>query len=77
MPKGLRTPKDTHLNIPPGDASSHHLGLVDVVELLSCVRLFVTQWTVAHQAPLSVGFPRLEYWKWVAISFSWGSESPT
>ena len=21
-----------------------------------------TQWTVAHQAPLSMGFPRQEYW---------------
>ena len=26
---------------------------------LSCVCLFVTQWTVAHQAPLSMGFSRL------------------
>ncbi|KAM7226722.1 hypothetical protein CapIbe_022867, partial [Capra ibex] len=26
------------------------------------VRLFVTPWTVAHQAPLSMGFPRQEYW---------------
>ena len=24
---------------------------------------FVTPWTVAHQAPLSVGFPRQEYWR--------------
>ena len=23
---------------------------------------FVTPWTIAHQAPLSVGFPRQEYW---------------
>ena len=23
---------------------------------------FVTPWTVAHQAPLSMGFPRQEYW---------------
>ena len=23
---------------------------------------FVTLWTVAHQAPLSMGFPRQEYW---------------
>ena len=23
---------------------------------------FVTPWTVAHQAPLSMGFPRKEYW---------------
>ena len=31
-------------------------------ELLSCVWLFVTPWTVAHQAPLSMGFSRPEYW---------------
>ena len=30
--------------------------------LLSRVRLFVTAWTVAHQAPLSMGFSRPEYW---------------
>ena len=28
----------------------------------SCVRLFVNLWTVAHQAPLSMGFSRQEYW---------------
>ena len=28
----------------------------------SRVRLFVTPWTVAHQAPLSMGFFRQEYW---------------
>ena len=27
-------------------------------QLLSCVQLFVTPWTVAHQGPLSVGFSR-------------------
>ena len=27
-----------------------------------CVWLFETPWTVAHQAPLSVGFSRQEYW---------------
>ena len=27
----------------------------------SCVQLFVTPWTVAHQAPLSMGFSRQEY----------------
>ena len=27
----------------------------------SC-QLFVTLWAVAHQAPLSMGFPRQEYW---------------
>ena len=29
---------------------------------LSCVWLFVTPWTVGHQAPLSLGFSRQEYW---------------
>ena len=29
---------------------------------LSHVQLFETPWTVAHQAPLSMGFPRQEYW---------------
>ena len=39
-------------------------GVVDVVVVysLSCVRLFVIPWTVAHQAPLSMGFSRQEYW---------------
>ena len=32
------------------------------VKSLSPVRLFVTLWTVAHQAPLSMGFSKLEYW---------------
>ena len=32
------------------------------VKPLSRVQLFVTQWTVAHQAPLSMGFSRQEYW---------------
>ena len=30
--------------------------------MLSHVRLFVTTQTVAHQAPLSTGFSRQEYW---------------
>ena len=33
--------------------------------VLSCfrgVRLFATPWTIAHQAPLSMGFSRQEYW---------------
>ena len=30
--------------------------------VLSCVQLFAAPWMVAHQAPLSMGFPRQEYW---------------
>ena len=30
-------------------------------QLLSCVQLFMAPWTVAHQAPLSLGFPGLPF----------------
>ena len=37
--------------------------LVCTLSHFSRVQLFVTPWTVAHQAPLSMGFSaRLEYW---------------
>ena len=32
------------------------------VKSLSRVQLFATPWTVTHQAPLSMGFCRQEYW---------------
>ena len=32
------------------------------VSRFSCVQLFATSWTVAHQAPLSMGVFRQEYW---------------
>ena len=38
------------------------VGFLRVCESLSHVRLFATLWTVAHQAPLSMGFSRQEYW---------------
>ena len=31
-------------------------------QALCSVQLFATPWTVAYQAPLSMGFPRSEYW---------------
>ena len=34
---------------------------------LSRVRLVVTPWTAAHQAPLSMGFSRQEYWSGVPL----------
>ena len=37
------------------------------VKWLSRVRLFVTPWTVAHQAPPSMGFSRQEYWSGLPI----------
>ena len=30
--------------------------------LLSHVQLFAAPWTGAYQTPLSIGFPRQEYW---------------
>jgi len=33
-----------------------------VLSQFSRVQLFATLWTVAHQAPLSMGFSRQEYW---------------
>ena len=32
------------------------------VKPLSHVQIFATPWTVAHNAPLSMGFSRQEYW---------------
>ena len=32
------------------------------MSLLSCVQLFATPWTVAHQAPQYTEFSRQEYW---------------
>ena len=37
------------------------------VKSLSCVRLFATPWTVAYQAPPSMGFSRQENWSGVPL----------
>ena len=37
------------------------------VKSLSHVRLLVTSWTAAYEAPLSTGFPRQEYWSGVPL----------
>ena len=37
------------------------------VKSLSRVRLLVTPWTAAHQAPPSLGFPRQEHWSGVPL----------
>ena len=47
---------------------SHHKlesrlpGVCECVKSLSHVQLFATPWTVAYQAPPSMGFSRQEYW---------------
>ena len=60
-------------NIPEGTTTTFSVSLTDFLESpvqphsvcalsLSCVWLFVTPWTVAHQGPLSTGLSRQEYW---------------
>ena len=41
----------------------------------NCVLLFVTLWTVAHQAPLSMESSRQEYWSGLPFPFP-GDKEP-
>ena len=50
-------------------ASSYYVGLHYVSHSVASDS-FATPWTVAHQAPWSMGFSRQEYWRGVIISFS-------
>ena len=63
---------------PPRDSPGKNTGVVAIsfsnawkwkvnVKLLSHVRLLVTPWTAAHQAPPSMGFSRQEYWSGVPL----------
>ena len=42
-------------------------------QLLSLVRLCATPWTIAHRAPLSMGFSRKEYWRGLPFPSPGGS----
>ena len=66
-----------------------HIHLVNIYRMstmlkIKCVRLdrtccahsVVTPWTVAHQASLSMGFSRQEYWSGFAMPSSRGSSQP-
>ena len=44
-----------------------HTNLYVKVKSLSCIQLFVTPWTAAYQASLSMGFSRQEYWSGVPL----------
>ena len=43
---------------------------------LSHARLFVTPWTVAHQAPLTMEFSRQEYWNVLPAPSLWDLPNP-
>jgi len=59
-PHGMRdfTPPSRDLTHAPCSG----IACVSVLSRFICVRLFVTLWTVALQAPLSMGFSRQESW---------------
>ena len=44
------------------NSGTRFLLLLFVLSCFSCDWLFGTPWTIAHQAPLSLGFSRQEYW---------------
>ena len=56
--------RSAFLDLQPLPLSSHHskLCLLLLLSLFSRARLCATLWTVAHQAPLCVGFSRQEYY---------------
>ena len=47
-----------------------------VISCFSHVQLFVTLWTVALQAPLSMGFSRQEYWSGLSCPPPWDLSDP-
>ena len=48
---------------PNNERCRHRLYIIcNKVKSLSHVQLFVTPWTIAYQAPPSMGFSRQEYW---------------
>ena len=54
------------LETEPGAPCTQQLSAF-LLSLLSRVQLFVTQWTGAHQAPLSMAFPRQEHWSGLPV----------
>ena len=64
-PKIKQSYQNVSTNLTPNINSSAKTRTL-LLLLLSCfshVRLFATPWTAAHQAPLSTGFSRQDYWR--------------
>ena len=55
------------LSWPHGLRPTRLLLLQLLLSRFSCVQLCATPWTAAHQAPLSMGFSRPEYWSGVPL----------
>ena len=56
--------------------SQKSLMAVPVFKSLNRVRLFATPWTLAYQAPLSIGILQARTLEWVAMPFSRGTSQP-
>ena len=50
------------------DVMMHPLRVTCMLSRFSHIQLFVTPWTIAHQASLSMGFSRQEYWSRLPFS---------
>ena len=44
--------------------------------VFSRIQVFETPWTVANQAPLSMEFPRQEYWSGIPFPSPWDLPDP-
>ena len=64
------------LAIPNLDPGGNFTDLLCCAYLLSHVWLFVTPWSAAHQAPLSMGILQARILQWVAIPSSRASSPP-
>ena len=69
----------SHLNIPPHfdflrQGKKTHATCV--LSCFSCIGLFATLWTVVHQAPLSMGLSRQEYWSGLSFPSTVDLSSP-
>ena len=56
--------------------STREVPMLCCAQSLSCVQLFVTQWTVAYQAPLSIKILQARILEWVVLPSSRGSSQP-
>ena len=64
VPSSTEDSASDNYRLPRGSGTpfSHVANQAHVLSRFSCVRLRATPWTVAHEAPLSIGFSRQEYW---------------
>ena len=74
--KELDTAEQLTVSPPQKHLSWYGVVCVSMLNCFSHVWLFAALWTVAHQAPLSMGFSRQEYWIGLPCPSSRGSSQP-